>query len=222
MRKDLVLSIVLHAAVLAIALIGPRFDFGSEPEFPEVIRVSLAELPAPRQIAQAVAEQPKPSTPKKETVPIEPPKKKEPPKKQDRPVPQPEKTTSPAESESKVDETKADKPSEVSGTQGSPFAGATVDNTNFQYPYWFTQTFNKIHGNLRNTVSTDELLVCTIYFQVLKSGRVVNLRVEKSSGVEAFDDACLLAVERSAPFPPLPDEFVEEIIGITLPITNGM
>jgi TonB family protein len=39
-----------------------------------------------------------------------------------------------------------------------------------------------------------------------------------SSGISRFDDACVLAIQRSAPFPPLPKNFREEIIGITLPI----
>jgi len=109
----------------------------------------------------------------------------------------------------------------VESAQGSPFAGATVDNANFNYPYWFTQTFNKIANNMRNTTNVDNRIFCTIYFQVLKSGRVIELRIEKSSGYPDFDEACLAAVERSAPFPPLPNDFIDEIIGITLPFTNN-
>jgi TonB family protein len=92
-----------------------------------------------------------------------------------------------------------------------------VDNASFDYPYWFTQAFYKIQSNWRNPVSADYSIVCAIYFQVLKSGRVIELRVEESSGVRAYDEACLRAVERSTPFPPLPRAFPDEIIGITLP-----
>jgi len=105
----------------------------------------------------------------------------------------------------------------ATGGEGSPFAGATIDNASFNYPYWFTQAFRKIRSNWRNPVSHQGTLVCVIYFQVIQSGRVINLQIRESSGIDAFDDACLRSVERSAPFPPLPREFREEIIGINLP-----
>jgi len=106
---------------------------------------------------------------------------------------------------------------EGAGGTGSPFAGATVDNASFDYPYWFTQAFNKIRTNWQNPVAYDGSLICAVYFQVIRSGRVIDLRIESSSGIEAFDQACLAAVNRSKPFPPLPREFSDEIIGLTLP-----
>jgi len=102
---------------------------------------------------------------------------------------------------------------------GSPFAGATVDNRNFTYSYWFTQAFNKIGRNWqRPRIITDGPIVCTIYFQVIKSGRVIEVEITKSSGIPEFDESLKQAIERSAPFPPLPRKFTDEIIGITLPV----
>jgi TonB family protein len=69
-------------------------------------------------------------------------------------------------------------------------------------------------------VNTDARLVCKVYFQVIRSGRVVQVEVLESSGIPAFDNACKAAVERAAPFPPLDREFAEEVIGITVPFTN--
>lgn len=113
---------------------------------------------------------------------------------------------------------KKDMPVEAPGAgAGSPFQGATIDNARFNYPYWFTQAFNKIRSNWRNPVSADAPIVCLVYFQVIKSGRVIETRIEESSGIPAFDKACLTAIERSAPFPPLPRDFADEIIGMTLP-----
>ena len=108
---------------------------------------------------------------------------------------------------------------EASSTSGgSPFAGAYVDNASFnKYPYWYDQAFNKILRSWSNPVVSDGAIVCVVYFQVIKSGRMIESRVEQSSGIPAFDDACLSALKRAAPFPPLPRDFREEIIGITLP-----
>ena len=141
-----------------------------------------------------------------EIKPKEEPKKENPKKK-------PARATTPA--------SEAPAETEVAGTgAGTPFRGATIDNATFNYPYWFTQAFNKISGNFRNPVAYDGTLVCTIYFQVIKSGRVIELRIAESSGIAAFDDACLTAVDRSAPFPPLPRDFRDEILGISVPFTN--
>ena len=107
---------------------------------------------------------------------------------------------------------------ETPGGSDSPFAGVTIDNASFSYPYWFTQAFNKIRSNWRNPISADIPITCTIYFQVIKSGRLVKAEIKESSGIPAFDNSCLRSVENSTPFPPLPRQFVDEIIGITLPM----
>ncbi len=70
---------------------------------------------------------------------------------------------------------------------------------------------------MRNPVSTDATITCTVYFQVIKSGRLINVEVVESSGIAIFDEACVRAIKRSAPFPNLPHDFVDEIIGITIP-----
>jgi TonB family protein len=106
---------------------------------------------------------------------------------------------------------------EVETGGGTPFAGAIIDNATFDYPYWFTQAFYKIQSNWRNPVAADYSIVCVVYFQVIKSGRVIELRIEEPSGIRTYDEACLRSVEHSAPFPPLPSGFRDEIIGITLP-----
>jgi protein TonB len=100
---------------------------------------------------------------------------------------------------------------------GTALSGATVDNASFNYPYWFQQSFNKIARNFRMPFAYDGTIVCAVYFQVIKSGRVIDIEIRESSGIPRFDEACKAAVERSAPFPPLPSEFRDEIIGITLP-----
>jgi TonB family protein len=213
MKLDILLSSGLHViAVLLVAFSPPlhakKHDFG------EVIRVSLtapAELPkakvqplAPLSVPRAVSERPSevpissPTTVKKAAAV---PKKKQ------------------VSQEAPTAETSGE--TEVPGTGvGTPFRGASTDNAAFTYPYWFRQTFNKISGNFRNPVVYDGTLVCAIYFQVIRSGRMIELRVIETSGIREFDDACLAAIQRSTPFPPLPDEFAEEIIGITVPFTN--
>lgn len=226
MRRELIFSLVFHVFAVAALygsgmILSPRkLDLG------EVIKVSLMSLPDlppsdklpadPLSIPKAVQaeEQPMPISDPKAKAITTPEKKKEPPKKKKSTKKEYKGQTA------KGDETKegsADGNTDVAEAAGSPFAGAAVDNASFQYPYWFTQAFYKIRTNWQNPVDADGELICVVYFQVLASGRVIEARVDKSSGIPTFDDACVDAIHRSSPFPPFPREFTDEILGITIP-----
>lgn len=225
MRREIIFSAVFHVFIVAAfygsgLILSPRkIDLG------EVIKVSLMSLPelpvtnqppanqfeVPRATQAEQTPAPIPDKSAK-AIPVE--KKKTPPKKkkQDKKKYEGQKDTG-AENKSGT----ADGDANVAEASGSPFAGATVDNADFNYPYWFTQAFYKIQSNWQNPVDADGEIICVVYFQVLASGRVVETRIEKSSGIPTFDDACVYAVTRSSPFPPFPQEFTEEILGITIP-----
>lgn len=99
---------------------------------------------------------------------------------------------------------------------GTAFGTVLVDNAGFDYPYFFVQAFGKIQQNWSNPVAANQALSCIIYFQVMRTGTVLDSKIEKTSGVAAFDRACLRAVQVSSPLPPLPADFGEDIIGIHL------
>lgn len=242
LTRDVIFSVLLHGLVITFVMFSGSFAFQQTPPIQDVIRVSLT-APAEMQMTAEPAPLPAPSTPeaaaeddidipaeqpvtRDEMVPIEEEPEPEPEEK-----PAPEEPPEPRQAVAQQDtmqEPTGDEEQTGEGTgreidesatggEGSPFAGATIDNASFNYPYWFTQAFRKIRSNWRNPVSHQGTLVCVVYFQVIQSGRVINLKVKESSGIDAFDDACLRSIERSAPFPPLPREFREEIIGINLP-----
>ena len=198
-------------------------------DFGEVIKVSLKSMsdiqkPAPEPAPISVP-QPKLKDDAVE-IPLDDPRtvktKKEVKKPEEKPRPKPESekkqetlsTTQSTEPQEKEIETK-------STDVGQMFAGATVHSNTFDYPYWYDQTFSKIKSNMRNTVSSDSPLICKVYFEVIQSGRLITVKVVESSGIQQFDDACVLAIERSTPFPPLPRNFREEILGISLPFSTA-
>lgn len=232
MKREIIWSLALHLGIVAATLVSSPFEIKSHISMDEVVRVQLTSAmePAisepiplePVAVPEPIVEEPleipisDPSTVDKVAIekkpdpdPVETPKKEP---KQD-PTPQQQERTADATEGGSDDATEI----EGAGGAGSPFSGATIDNASFDYPYWFTQTFNKIRSNWHNPVAYDGALVCAVYFQVIKSGRVIDLRVESSSGFDSFDQACLAAIERSKPFPPLPRQFTDEIIGLTLP-----
>lgn len=234
--RDMALSLILH-----VLIVGSTFlpvSFGSRPDnLGTIISVKLISAPPmpaqpeaapqpikPLDIPRAMEEEPV-------EIPIDDPTTAPPveiPEKKPTPKPQPEKPK-PDKTQKNLDAVKGDTKQagtkdgdadvEVAGAS-SPFAGATVDNASFDYPYWFDLAFTQIANNFRNPINSDAKLVCVVYFQVIRSGRVLDVKVLTPSGIPAFDDACLAAIERSKPFNPLPREFRDEIIGITVPFTN--
>ena len=229
MKREIVYSVLLHTVVLVLTVFSSPFDTGSKPDYTEVIRVSLLaseEVYPVSEEAEPVIIQTPAAMPKElPEIPIGEPTTSDEAPVDEEPEPEPEpKPEGPPETTPTVTRSEAagdgggeeEIHSPVTGGR-SPFAGATIDNASFSYPYWFTQAFNKILRNWRNPVAADGAVVCVVYFQVIKSGRVVDVEVKNSSGLETFDDACVRAVQRSTPFPPLPREFRDEIIGITLP-----
>ena len=238
MKRDIIASASLHVLALVLMIWAPSVG-GSDPILPgEIIRVDILdwsqlaaqEMPEveemkPEELIQPdipppVQEEPEeilisePTTEDEAEVKPKPDPVVEDPVEPEPPVAEKPKSDNRRPSESDDQEQEIHSP--VTG-KGSALAGATVDSRSFNYPYWFTQAFNKILRNWRNPVATDGSIICVIYFQVIKSGRIVESRVEQSSGIDQFDDACLRSVNNSSPFPPLPRQFTDEIIGITLP-----
>ncbi|MBU8934536.1 MAG: TonB family protein [candidate division Zixibacteria bacterium] len=234
MRRDVVFSLILHALIISATLWSAPIKWRKEITYDDIIRVQLtapAEITSSEPVALEPVEVPAPVIEEAPDIPItspttveeaEIPEKPKPKPEKPKPKPKPEVTKKPSD-QSNTGNTGENKGQEIStpGGFGSPFAGATIDNASFNYPYWFTQAFNKIAVNWNNPVVYDGTLICTIYFQVIKSGRIIEMRIEKSSGIPEFDESCLRAVSGAAPFPPLPRQFRDEIIGLTLPFKHS-
>jgi len=247
MNRDILLSLGVHLLVVFFAFTSSPFRAKSIINYGEVITVTL---PSASQLADIMAQSagqpeeievppvpveiPKPVEEIEPDIPISDPitkpaaeiekpspgpEEKEPEKEKSvQKLPDSETAETGDEDQSGDAEGKVDVEATAAG--GTVLSGASVDNASFNYPYWFTQAFYKISGNLRNPVNYDGTLVCVVYFQVIQSGRAFDIKIVEPSGIEAFDQACLAAIERSTPFPPLPREFNSEVIGITLPFKS--
>ncbi|MBN2209361.1 MAG: TonB family protein [Candidatus Coatesbacteria bacterium] len=87
----------------------------------------------------------------------------------------------------------------------------------FEYPYYL----NLLRGRLSDAwlypadaASGKGVLQATMAFRICRDGRVDQVRLEESSKCEIFDRSVLRAVEAAAPFPPLPDGFKKETLGV--------
>jgi outer membrane biosynthesis protein TonB len=221
MRTDILFSVVLHLAVLAALVVGSPFNPRVSTDIHDVIRVSLTSLPYAATPQSKPAAIPKAATPE-ETAALLPESKPAPKAKPvDKPKEKKKKDKKKKTAIQKAVEEKIGVDSGVTDISenlgiGSPFGGAAIDNASFNYPYWFVQSFSKIERNWNNPVYANQPLSCIIYFQTIRSGRIIKIETEISSGIDAYDRACERAIRLSEPFPPLPEEFTEEILGIHL------
>ncbi|MEZ5358634.1 MAG: energy transducer TonB [Candidatus Zixiibacteriota bacterium] len=230
-KRDIFFSLLFHIGLLAsLTLLNPfkvvHQDF-------ESIGLNIIEMPPlgnPELIQGAETPEiviPEALEPEEEAIPLETPesreikKEVEKPKEQPKPKPQPK----PKEDQGYTGQPKTGDKSQAGtdGTDvsdqlgpGSKFGKVGVDNANFNFPSYFMLAFTKIERNWTNPVNANQPLSCKIHFMILRTGTIVDPTVKTSSGVEAYDRACMRALQISTPLPPLPSEFQDDIIGITL------
>ncbi|MFQ6032422.1 MAG: energy transducer TonB, partial [Candidatus Zixiibacteriota bacterium] len=99
---------------------------------------------------------------------------------------------------------------------GHGISSAQVDAYDFGSPYYLSLVFGKIRDVWENPVQSSSVLMTTIYFRILRDGSITETKVEKSSGIELFDQSAMRAIISSVPFPPLPNEFTGDYLGIHL------
>ena len=233
MKRELVISLIFHLVLVTAAIVSSPFEPEKKINYDDIVRVTLPsasqipeikpEAPAPIEIPKALVEAdpdiPIDAPTTKPAVKIEKPKTTK--KPQTKPKPKNQPPPSNAENSNKTqtgsEEGRVSSAS-VSGG-GTTISGVRVGNASFTYDWWIGLALQKINGNFRFSYSYDGSLVCIVYFEVIQSGRVLNIKVEQSSGVPQFDEVCLRAVEKSAPFPPLPRDFTDEIVTLAAPFT---
>lgn len=111
-----------------------------------------------------------------------------------------------------------------SGSGGGGGGGSSVN------PVLMQLYTNKVHRRISRNwrippgVPTDGSLESIVFFKVDESGRVYDVRVDKSSGNPSFDEYCVSAIYKSAPLPPAPSEFAEEAKkkGVLVPFRNEL
>lgn len=220
MKRSVILSSIIHAAVIA----GFFFFSPATPVlegYPTIYRVGLVSLPAGGRggggaEAEGAAEA-KASISKQEEKGVSvkevqktsrkrrKPKEKAPTKQAS--------VTSKKKAEGRV--TQGDKLGSQYGL-GDGISAATVDGAGFGSPYYLSLVFGRIRDTWDNPVQTSTTLRVTIYFKILRDGQIMGAQLEKTSGIDLFDQSAMRSIVSSAPFPPLPTEYTGEYLGIHL------
>jgi TonB family protein len=97
---------------------------------------------------------------------------------------------------------------------GDPFGVA-----NFPFQFYLQMISDKITANWFQALvdpGVGGVLQTEVYFRIYRNGDISDVRINTSSGVEAFDLSARRAIEASKPFAALPNEYNGQYLGITL------
>jgi len=94
-----------------------------------------------------------------------------------------------------------------------------VEEKEFTSNYYLGLMRDKVYRNWQVS-ERPFTLRCILYFQVNRSGKVIRLRLERSSGFYDFDRAAMRAIENASPFPPLPPSYKKERLTIHFAFEN--
>lgn len=195
MRKAFIISLSGHILIL-FSLWSSCGKKVSYIDIPQIYEVELIAMP---QIEEPPPEEPVPDV-DVETIPPPPEEKKKiKPKK---------KETEPKQQEQQK---------QAIGSQQQQSSATVRSDELFEFPWYLRLMTDKISRNWRNPYrGEEESVLCTIYFRIIKNGTVNGMRLEKSSGISAFDRAALRAVASSSPLPHLPPDYAEPHLTVHL------
>jgi TonB family protein len=91
--------------------------------------------------------------------------------------------------------------------------------SNFPYTYYLQTIHGKISGNWYTSQISPGVtgdFHTTVYFKIFRNGEISSLEIREQSGIRSLDLSALRAIQSSAPFPPLPNDYEEEFLGIHL------
>ena len=99
-------------------------------------------------------------------------------------------------------------------SQPTTLPSLSLETAKFPFTYYVNQIRKKIVDNWLWSQNYSGELKTVVYFKILRSGEISELKIKESSNNKLYDNICLRAVELAKPFPPLPQGFTEDYLGI--------
>ncbi len=159
--------------------------------------VELLTLPSVEKVQQEKVSVP--SVSKKEEIVI--PKRVQKPKKQQKP-------------QEKQEEKRQTQEETKTTSQPTTLPSLSIETAKFPFSYYVNIIRKKIVENWMWSQNYSGELKTVVYFKILRSGEIEELKIKESSSNKLYDNLCLRAVELARPFPPLPEGFKEDYLGV--------
>jgi len=220
-RRSFTVSSIVHIAFL-ILVTFPGFN-GKTRQVVEVINVRLVEEERKQEVKPVVQEvkppAPKPQPEKKiekSEMAYETKTKKRETKEEVKPAPEkPKETPAPKPKPPDPEPAKEEPAARATQPQVGTTSSVRVDDEDFRFSYYLQIVKERVSFNWSPPpVSGGHSVMCTVYFKILRDGRISSVRVEQVSGFDLFDKAAKRAVDLSEPLPPLPSGFEGRWLGV--------
>ncbi len=232
MNRFLLISAVAHIILILVVPFVPGL-FESEPMRLQTYNVELVDIrpvaveeppPAVDQPVEEPAAEPVEEV-VEERIPEEPDPE---PRRVVAPRPRPEQRQSLADrlaerlNAQEVDSRETPEEPQPAQSQAAPAASARVTAARFPYAWYLSIIQGKTSSNWKQPSSrlvTQSQLSTQVSFRITRAGAVELLTVRRSSGSPNVDQSAVKAVRSSAPFPPLPDDYLEDHLDVTIDFT---
>lgn len=99
------------------------------------------------------------------------------------------------------------------GPGGGGGSVVAPDMPDFPYPWYITRVRSTVWESWAERFASGPA-ECGIMFTIMRNGSVVDLRIEFTSGDNAYDYAAITAIQNSAPFPALPPGYQDSFLKI--------
>jgi len=96
--------------------------------------------------------------------------------------------------------------------KGATFGRETIS---LRYKWYYDQIWYKVKANWilpKEVIAEKTSLETWIVIKIGRSGELIEMSIEKSSKNRLYDESCLRAIKKSAPFPPLPVNYPQSIM----------
>ncbi|MGA2090058.1 MAG: TonB family protein [Endomicrobiales bacterium] len=194
LRQTIIVSLGIHCSIFIVSAV--RWSSHQHITLPIQVVFYSPPQPAPQPPAAVVQKIIEP--PKKDEIAIN--------KHTRAPVPKPVVIPRPAPAAPSPQAPPTDVPPQ-------PASRISLDTKNFPYAYYTNMIVKKISRYWQ--WSTDfGTLKTVVYFRIAKDGTVTETSVHDSSGDKLFDLQAIRAIKLSSPFPPLPQGFPENDLGV--------
>ncbi len=237
MTKLMVISAIVHLALVIILPLIPALsrdrELGYEVYEVELLDVSL-EAPVVEEAPAEVVEEPAPVEPEPvEEEPAPAPEPEPEPVIPEKPVRKQVVLKPPKERERRSlaerladrmeeqDQTRPDKSEQKPQRQEArPATSRTmVKASRFPYAWYLSIVQGKVTSNWKQPSARllgGENLTAVVSFRIQRGGMIEAITVRRSSGISTVDQSAAKAVRSSAPFPPLPDDYMESHLDVTI------
>ncbi|MHB9155251.1 MAG: energy transducer TonB [Endomicrobiales bacterium] len=124
----------------------------------------------------------------------------------------------PREPVKQKEESKSPAGAESTAQSSSPSSPLSVDAARFPYAYYTSLVVKKIGRSWQWSTEYGKLKA-VVYFKIMRSGEIGEVKVKEASGDRLFDEQAVRAISLASPFPPLPSGYSGDDLGVYFEFT---